>query len=238
MKRYIIYLITIFILLVSIEYFKLFQNYRDHNWWRKKLSGNHDHLYTILKQCIPLIEESGIEYWMHCGTLLGAVRHNDFIPWDDDIDLLIVRDNDFDRKINTLKSLLDQNGYVLQDKFFGYVIHSKQDKDTKFFGIDLFVHSIKGDKTVGTDDCTTRWPKEFYYTKDVFPLTELRFRDINVKAPNRVIESVKHMYGENCLKEAVIYIPHINGSVSEIIVNIPYITARYLMSYLKMKINI
>jgi phosphorylcholine metabolism protein LicD len=43
----------------------------------------------LLKKTIDILEEFDINYFLISGTLLGYVRHNDFIPWDDDIDLLV-----------------------------------------------------------------------------------------------------------------------------------------------------
>ncbi len=46
-------------------------------------------LADILEKVILVCERNEIDYYMAWGSCLGAVRHNDFIPWDDDIDLYI-----------------------------------------------------------------------------------------------------------------------------------------------------
>lgn len=45
--------------------------------------------YELLKQLLAILEKHNLDYVAVYGTLLGAIRHKGFIPWDDDIDLLI-----------------------------------------------------------------------------------------------------------------------------------------------------
>ena len=63
----------------------------------------------ILKDIHDFCQQNGIKYTLQGGTLLGAVRHKGFIPWDDDIDIAMPRD-DYDRFIRTYKSA---RGYKL-----------------------------------------------------------------------------------------------------------------------------
>lgn len=47
---------------------------------------------SIMKKVHQFCEEKGIWYVLTYGTLIGAVRHEGFIPWDDDIDIFVMRD--------------------------------------------------------------------------------------------------------------------------------------------------
>ena len=50
---------------------------------------------SILKKIDSICKEIGIEYWGMYGTMLGAIRHKGFIPWDDDLDIGMKR-KDYD----------------------------------------------------------------------------------------------------------------------------------------------
>ena len=52
----------------------------------------HEELLEQLRDITKICDAHGIEYNLMCGTLLGAVRHKGFIPWDDDVDLLMTRE--------------------------------------------------------------------------------------------------------------------------------------------------
>ncbi len=56
------------------------------------LDAIHAELLDQLRDITAVCARHGIRYNMMCGSLLGAVRHKGFIPWDDDVDLLITRE--------------------------------------------------------------------------------------------------------------------------------------------------
>lgn len=57
----------------------------------------------LLKEFKAYCEEHGLKYFLSNGTLLGAIKYNGFIPWDDDIDVIMPRE-DYDRFVKEFPS--------------------------------------------------------------------------------------------------------------------------------------
>ena len=60
----------------------------------------------LLNYVINLFESNNIRYYLGFGSLLGAIRHGGFIPWDDDVDLFVPRP-DFERFKEIYKRRID-----------------------------------------------------------------------------------------------------------------------------------
>jgi lipopolysaccharide cholinephosphotransferase len=81
-------------------------------------------LHEILDEFVRICEENSLTYFLASGTLLGAVRHKGFIPWDDDIDVAMPR-KDYEIFLNIFENNTETNYYVLsnrgsQNKFMLY----------------------------------------------------------------------------------------------------------------------
>ena len=107
---------------------------------------------NILKECLKIFQKYKLRYYALGGTLLGAVRHKGFIPWDDDIDIGMPRD-DYEQFMNVyskeLPSHLELQFYQTHVSYHNYVPkvvdkrvkvidHSAQIPQHQYAWIDIF----------------------------------------------------------------------------------------------------
>ncbi|MBR5273307.1 MAG: LicD family protein [Clostridia bacterium] len=71
------------------------------------LYGVHYADFELLCELDRICKKHNIEYFLIAGTLLGAIRHGDFIPWDDDVDIALKRP-DYDRLMQVIDSELGE----------------------------------------------------------------------------------------------------------------------------------
>lgn len=78
---------------------------------KEVLDRLHDEMLKIYKEIARICEKNNLTYFVVGGTLLGAIVHKGYIPWDDDLDIAMPRD-DYDKFINVYSKELDDRFYL------------------------------------------------------------------------------------------------------------------------------
>lgn len=165
-------------------------------------------LYDLLIKVDCIFRKANLSYWATCGTLLGAVRHQGIIPWDDDIDLAILAE-DISLLLSLEENFLEEGlSIVYHPKFKFYKIspfNGKTIMDDQgnpypwtFPFIDIFPQVKKNNRfEYAYQPWVEACPHDFFLDKDLLaPLPELIFGPLSIPVPHDYLERVQAIYGE------------------------------------------
>ena len=88
-------------------------------------------LLDILIEFDRICQANGVTYWIDSGTLLGAARHGGFIPWDDDLDVCILKKDHrkmkkaLEKDLNAHFTFIDSNSWTGYTRRWGRVLNNR-----------------------------------------------------------------------------------------------------------------
>lgn len=168
-----------------------------------------NNLYFLLKKLSDICKNNDIKLVIAHGTLIGHFFNKKVLPWDDDIDVVLVGEsiqkfikldtkklsnqyflldinpNCINRKINDRKNVIDAR---LISKQFGFFI------DITFLTLNKLMSEKTKKKIV---NCKS---PHYYDINDILPLKEDKFNGIDIYVPNNIKKVLISEYGFNVLK--------------------------------------
>lgn len=159
----------------------------------------------LLKEFQPIqtiLHKNDFNCWAICGTLLGMARFNDVMPWDDDIDIGIMK-SDEETIIGTLKRELPHNN--IHEERFCWKISEHVDIFT--FESDPTGEDAK--KIVYSNKKALKmWPKEWFYLEEVSNLNWGQLGTTYIKAPFDYTAYLRRSFGDDFMTHCYVKYPH------------------------------
>ena len=202
-----ILIILLLLLVIYISYNKYYIDNFDIIKREGLIYTDSDIIYKIYKMIYivdRILNIYNIDYWMEGGTLLGALRHQGIIPWDEDADIQILDKDEY--KLEELKPIFNKFGYSMDKTWWGYKIYPSdgiiiKDFNWKYPGLDIFVAEIFKDDDIKLrykyPQAQERFSKCFSYYKDIYPLKRYKFGSFEINGPNNPYTYLNSCYGND-----------------------------------------
>ena len=162
---------------------------------------------VALKIFDKICTDNDLKYWLEYGTLLGAIRHKGFIPWDDDIDIAMIRE-DYEKIRKTLYKEFSKYGFVLNEgKGFKRQIlrlrYQESAVQIDIWPFDNYFKKVPDDEKELLREEIRQGTKVFY---EKFPLKDLRSGKIDFPADELILMNKEVMLkGNEKSKDGAIY---------------------------------
>lgn len=153
--------------------------------------GNTVLLALFAKKC----KEHGLRYWLDYGTLLGAVRHKGFIPWDDDLDVSMMRD-EYEKFIRLLPELFPkEEGFIWGEHAFLQIGYTGTPLNIDVYPYHFYCKSIDDQSThAKIDTLLNQLKKEVIFTQGKLNMTD---RQIQQKIQEQILEGKSALSEKN-----------------------------------------
>jgi len=212
-----IWLVCFIIIILCVLYY-LFQHSKIEHFTEMKCTDNKilNQLRNLLFMFNILAHENDITWWVDGGTLLGAMRHDNIIPWDDDADISIMESDK--EKLLKLKDKFNYYNIGIVKFWGGYRIfykhgdnihhenrnwnwHNSDVKEKfnyKYPFVDIFfVKSIDGKYQYADESVREIYSKFYYESLELFPLKRKSFDNFYVNIPHNPIAFLNRAYGDD-----------------------------------------
>lgn len=164
-------------------------------------------LYVELLRFVDNVcKKHEINYWLDGGTLLGAVRHGGFIPWDDDVDLTMLR-KDYNKLLEVLPLEISKHHYFKENCGLTLLIEGQKN----YFSDFKSVYDVDDKESYLNDDnfsfLQIAWLKP-YVKIDFFPKDFLETEKISFFKKNYV--SNKYKFNQKVKKGEYLFFKKLN----------------------------
>lgn len=206
---------TILIIILIIYNNKLYLHFNNEIELSPKLSKQdildlkkgHKIITNMFREFDRICRKYNLKYWCRGGTLIGAMRHKGWIPWDGDVDVGMLKE-DYNKLQKIIQSELPKKMWFQDkttDKYYKGNIGKIRDLNTNYkdyksqswhngLQLDIMIFKIENNKIYGVSTICGPPDKKKRNYNDVFPLKEIKFEDILVYVPNKYKQLSKEIW--------------------------------------------
>lgn len=195
-----IVLISIVITIISITLFLIYYTVSD---IPDTAISNVNRIYDLLQQVTCELDRNNINYIITSGTLLGSVRQDGMIPYDDDSDITILIEDHEDpkeikQKVLDCLKVLNKNNINSYEHHVGNILIAHFNNTHSC--VDIFflkrTNEIDNNKYIYRylAPFDIKYPNEYYFYNEIFPIKEYTFGPIILKGPNNPYDFLERTY--------------------------------------------
>lgn len=170
-------------------------------------------LYQQLEAIRKVCTDKKIVTFLIGGSLLGQVRHGKIIPWDDDVDVFLKKEDET-RFNNAMRYYLEKNpqlNMTLWNSEHGFKLKSTIEKGV---GTDVFIYNNEENPDVYVLDRTMSrkcWPRDFFLSSEIQNPATVCFGPTYFWIPNDPCRYLFQVYGRDCMKVAKLDMCHLEN---------------------------